>query len=119
MEKEALEKMTVAELREQAKKLPGVKGVSSMKKGDLVELLSTAAPAEDESAPKAKAPAEDKTKTGAPPDKAQIKKRIRELKAEKREALSQQNREKARECTREIHLQKRRLRKLLRLGNSA
>jgi hypothetical protein len=32
MDKEALKKMTVAELREQAKKIPDVKGVSSMKK---------------------------------------------------------------------------------------
>jgi cell division protein FtsX len=108
--------MTVAELREQAKKIPDVKGVSSMKKDELVELLVKAVPGEKTKPAKAEKPAKEKTKTkvGAPSDKSELKKRIRELKLEKREALSQHDREKARLCGQQIHLYKRRLRKMIR-----
>jgi hypothetical protein len=58
----------------------------------------------------------DKTKAapeqGKTLDKAEIKKRIRELKAQKLEALAQNDRAKSRLCNRQIHDYKRRLRKI-------
>lgn len=116
MDREALNKMTVAELREQAKKIPDVKGVSSMKKDELVDLLVKAAPDKKAEPTKPKKPAKEKAKTkaGAPPDKSELKKRIRELKVEKQEALSRQDRKKAHLCNQQIHRYKRRLRRLVR-----
>jgi len=107
MDKEALKKLTVAELKEQVKKIPGVKGVSSMKKDDLVDVLS-------KQGGDAK-PAKEPTKTdSAPLGKSGIKLRIRELKEEKRKALSQHDHSKARECNRRIHRYKRKLRKMVK-----
>jgi hypothetical protein len=116
MDKEALREKTVAELKEMARELPDVKGVSAMKKDDLVELLANEAEpgVGKEAGPKAK-PAKaqsSRARTSGPPDKAEIKRRIRELKAEKKEALGQQDRAKARRCNREIHQYKRQLRKM-------
>jgi hypothetical protein len=112
MEKDALKKMTVAELKEMAKKIPDVKGLSAMKKDDLVELLSNQKPSEEAAKP---AKTQKKAPTGgaaAPTDKTEIKKRIRVLKDEKHEALSRQDRAKARDCNRRIHHFKRQLRKM-------
>jgi hypothetical protein len=127
MDKDELKKMTVAELKEEAKKIPGVKGLSSMKKDELVELLATqpdaAKSADDKKPPKPpkppKAAKAAKPKAAAevtdgPLDKSGLKRRIRALKDEKREALSQQDRAKAQECNRRIHRYKRQLRKLVR-----
>jgi hypothetical protein len=113
MDKESLQKQTVADLKEQAKKIPGVTGLSSKKKNELIELLlahaGDAATPETATKPKGKAaPA----KPNAPLDKSEIKKRIRALKQEKTEALSSQDRERAKRCNREIHDYKRRLRKM-------
>jgi hypothetical protein len=119
MDKEALKKKTVAELKDMAKEIPDVKGISAMKKDDLVELLAGRAGSKDEPAktPPAKAPqaqaamaTEPLGKT--PKAKANIKERIRALKAEKREALDQHDRKKTRRCNRQIHHFKRRLRKM-------
>jgi hypothetical protein len=116
MEKDALKKMTVAELKDLAKKIPDVKGLSAMKKDDLVELLSKQEPAAEAAKPakkaktsKKEAPAEVAT---GPMDKGQIKRRIRDLKDEKREALSKRDHAKARNCNRMIHRFKHRLRKM-------
>ena len=134
MDKEALKKKTVAELKEMAKALPDVKGISAMKKDELVELLASHTEKKDEpakapqakapqakapqakapqaKAPQAKAPQAKAPQAEAPQAKADIKERIRSLKAEKRDAISQQDKEKARRCNRQIHHYKRQLRKM-------
>jgi hypothetical protein len=108
MDREELTRKTVAELREIAKGLPDAKGLSSMKKDELVEFV--ASHGGDSPDPAA-------TKTTARPDatdKTAIKQSIRALKAQKREALSRQDHKAARECNRAIHNYKRLLRKLAR-----
>jgi hypothetical protein len=121
MDKDALKKMTVAELKEEAKKIPGVKSISSMKKDELVELLATqpdaAKSADEKKPPKAAKGAEPKfaaEATDAPLDKSGLKQRIRALKEEKRQALAQRDGAKAQECNRRIHRYKRQLRKLVK-----
>ena len=114
MDKEALKNKTVAELKEMAKEIPDVKGISAMKKDDLVELLAAHAGTKDQpaKASKAKKPKKEAEATAAPKSKADIKERIRALKAEKLEALEQQDRKKTRRCNRQIHHYKRQLRKM-------
>jgi hypothetical protein len=107
MDRETLKKKTVAELKEMAKEIPDVKGLSSMKKDDLVDLLAGSGTGSKPAAAKPSAAG-----TGAPHDKSELKRRIRALKEEKREATSQQDRARSRECNRQIHRYKRRLRKL-------
>ena len=131
MDKEALKKKTVAELKDMAREIPDVKGVSAMKKDDLVKLLAGHAGAKDEpaKAPPAKAPQVKAPQAQAPQvkaagaagplgkaaqAKANIKERIRALKAEKREALDQQDRKKTHRCNRQIHHYKRQLRKMVK-----
>ena len=112
MDKDSLKKKTVAQLREEAKTIPGVKGLSSMKKDDLIELLLTQSP----EAPSEKKPGKPKKKApaGAPKvmSKSDLKKRIRELKEEKRQALSKQDKNRIKECNRQIHLCKHKLRRM-------
>jgi hypothetical protein len=121
MDKDALKKMTVAELKEEAKKIPGVKSISSMKKDELVELLATqpdaAKKADEKKPPKAAKAAEPKAAAkaaDAPLDKSGLKQQIRALKEEKRGALARHDRAKAQECNRRIHRYNRQLRKLVR-----
>lgn len=118
MDKESLQKKTVAELKEMAREIPDVKGLSSMKKDDLVELLlsrgdggapGAAAGKKAKSAAKTAGPAQKK-----PLGKGEIKQRIRELKEQKRDAISSQDRARARQCNRQIHDYKRQLRRLAR-----
>jgi hypothetical protein len=123
MDTDALKKMTVAELREEAKKIPDVTGISSMKKDDLVALIAgqgggeAAAPAAATAPTPAKAskkPAAVAMPTGKPETKTEIKQMIKALKAQKQEALSGQDNTKAKECNRRIHKYKRALRKAAR-----
>lgn len=112
MDRETLKKKTVAELKEMAKEVPDAKGLSAMKKDDLVELL---AGADTGSKPPVAKPAAAKPPTGGtggPLDKAELKRRIHALKEEKREAVSQRDHARSHECNRKIHAYKRRLRKL-------
>ncbi len=117
MDKDALKKLTVADLKEQAKKIPDVKGLSSMKKDELIELIlkhegagETAQSAAQSSTQSSQT--KTKTKTKGPLDKSGIKQLIRALKQEKKDAISQQDHAKARQCNRQIHDYKRRLRKM-------
>ncbi len=112
MDIESLKKQTVAQLREEAKKIPGVKGLSAMKKDELVELLAKELP----DAP----PDEKPTKAGkkaprrAPKvlSRADLKNRIRELKRQKSEALAQGDKKRILECNRRIHTCKHKLRRM-------
>ena len=111
MDKDSLKKKTVAQLREEAKNIPGVKGLSAMKKDDLVELILAQSP----QAPAEKKPEKSKKKPAAAPkvlSKTDLKKRIRELKEEKRQALVKQDKNRIKECNREIHLCKHKLRQM-------
>jgi len=123
MDKESLKKKTVAELRDMAREIPDVKGVSSMKKDDLVDLVAGHAGSKDEKTGAREARATETkaakatpspTKSQGPLGKTEIKGRIRALKTEKREALDQQDRAKTRRCNRQIHHYKRQLRKMAR-----
>jgi len=103
MEYEELEKMTLVKLREEAMKFPDVKGVSAMKKEQLIELLCRKLGIEKKKRPQA-----------LPLNKTEIKERIRELKAKKREALASGDYGKAAFYRRRIHSYKHRLRKTIR-----
>jgi len=110
MDREALKKKTVAELREEAKAIPEAKGLSSMKKDELIELILSHAGG---GAPAPKKPSGNAA-TGTTLDRSAIKQRIRALKEEKRDALSKDDRKRARACNRQIHDYKRLLRKMSR-----
>ncbi len=108
MDVQSLQKLTVAQLREQAKEIPGATGISAMKKDDLLALITGQGGGANPSGAAA-------TGGGVPPTgKTEIKQRIRALKTEKRGALAAQDREKIRACNRQIHHWKRVLRKMAR-----
>jgi len=122
METAALKKMTVAQLRDEARKIPGVTGLSGMKKDELVALVASHQGSDPPATSSVSSGGTKKTKSPhgartATPDRAQLKQRIRELKAEKQQALTGRDVRKTRECNREIHRCKRTLRKLARLGS--
>lgn len=104
MDKAPLMKLTVTKLRELAKEIPDAKGLSGMKKDELIALLES----------HGLGGATETATAARPADKSEIKRRIRELKAQKRDALAQQDRELVKECNRRIHHYKRVLRKLVR-----
>ena len=119
MDKNTLKKMTVATLKEQAKKIPDVKSLSSMKKDELIELIlkhegtGAKSPKPAKSSKTAK-PAKKSAaiKQDGPLNKSEVKQRIRALKQEKNDAISSQDRARARQCTKQIHDYKRWLRKM-------
>ena len=103
MDYHELENMTVIRLREEAKKFPELKGVSGMKKEELthalVERLGIVVPEK-----KAKA-------AHAPMDRTALKKKMEELRAQKKAANAEHNRKTASLLRRRIHLIKRQIRK--------
>ena len=78
-----LEKMTVKELREMAKDIPGITGVHGMKKDELVVEIKKAKGIKDEPIKKADASV------------AELKQKIRALKAQRRDALEAKDKKKA------------------------
>jgi cell division protein FtsX len=102
MDYHELEKMTVIQLREEAKKFPDLKGVTAMKKDELihvlVEHLGIAVPEKKKAAVR------------APLGKAAIKKRIAALRTAKSAAHLEHDRKKTGVLRRRIHAAKRRLR---------
>ena len=78
-----LEKMTVKELREKAKDLPGITGVHAMKKDELLDNIKQAKGIADEPVKKADA------------DIARLKQRIKALKVERQAALEARDKKKA------------------------
>ena len=78
-----LEKMTVKELREMAKDIPGITGVHGMKKDELVVEIKKAKGIKDEPVKKADASIAD------------LKQKIKALKVQRREALEAKDKKKA------------------------
>jgi hypothetical protein len=78
-----LEKMTVKELREMAKDIPGITGVHAMKKDELMVEIKKAKGIKDEPIKKADASI------------AELKQKIKALKAQRREALEAKDKKKA------------------------
>ena len=78
---EELQQMTVKELRELAKELPGVTGISSMKKDDLVALLASGSGGDSpaKAAAKAAAPKVKKEKKPKAEKKPRTKTEIKSL----------------------------------------
>jgi cell division protein FtsX len=105
MEYSELEKLTVIRLREEAKKLPDVKGVSAMKKEELLNLLVEKLGIEVP---------EKKTKktTASPRGKASLKKKIEQLKMEREAARADRDSKKVTILRRRIHTLKRQIRKI-------
>lgn len=99
---EELRKMTVVKLREEAMKYPDVKGTSGMKKDQLVALLAEKLGIETE-----------EHEAPAPATKLSVKKKIKELKQLKREAIEKNDRAMVSLCRQKIRTQKRHLRKIL------
>ena len=78
-----LEKMTVKELREMAKGIPGITGVHGMKKDDLIVAIKKAKGIKDEPIKKADASI------------AELKQKIKALKVQRQEALEAKDKKKA------------------------
>ena len=78
-----LEKMTVKELREMAKDIPGITGVHAMKKDELIVEIKKAKGIKDEPIKKADASITD------------LKQKIKALKTQRREALEAKDKKKA------------------------
>jgi len=78
-----LDKMTVKELREMAKDIPGIAGVHAMKKAELISEIKEAKGIKDEPAKKAAASTRD------------LKLKIKTLKAERQAALEAKDKKKA------------------------
>jgi hypothetical protein len=78
-----LEKMTVKELREMAKNIPGITGVHGMKKDELIVEIKKAKGVTDEPIKKADASI------------AELKQKIKALKVQRREALEAKDKKKA------------------------
>ncbi|HEX5132636.1 MAG TPA: hypothetical protein VFX92_09120 [Candidatus Krumholzibacteria bacterium] len=106
MDVEALQKMTVAELREEARKLDDVKGLASMKKDELVQLLAGGQPA-------AKANSRRGAGTGRL-DLPALKQKVRELKRERTSAAEHSRKAKVTEFNTDLRMLRRKLRKAAR-----
>lgn len=104
MDADELKKKTVAELREEAKKLGDVKGVSTMKKDELVALLSGGV---ESVASKARAAERSMTRSD-------LKKRIRELKHQRADAAGRAAKSKVEEFNTALRRYRRRLRRAAR-----
>jgi hypothetical protein len=82
-----LDKMTAKELREMAMGLPGIHGVHAMKKAELIAVIRKAKGLPEEEIKKPKAGKKEKKVYSI----ADLKKKVKELRARKEEALQQQN----------------------------
>jgi Rho termination factor, N-terminal domain len=100
-----LKKMTVAELREEAKKLGDVTGLASMKKDELVKLLSGGASATTGGGKRGK---------NARLSRAEMKQRIRALKKERATAGERMAKSKVEEFNTQLRMYRRKLRRAAR-----
>jgi hypothetical protein len=105
MDYHALEKMTVTQLREEAKKFPDLKGLTAMKKEELVQILverlGIAVPDK-----------KDHADARGPMNKSALKRKIAELHTSQDSARSEHDRGKVDLLRRRIHSLKHRLRKI-------
>jgi hypothetical protein len=104
MDLDALKKMTVAELREQAQKLGEVKGIASMKKDELLQLLGGGAAASTGG----------RRGKNARLTRAELKQRIRELKKERATAGERMAKSKVEEFNTQLRMYRRKLRRAAR-----
>lgn len=99
-----LEKTTVVRLREMLKeKDPDLKGISGMKKDQLVDLLAD------------KLGVEKPHKVAVGIDKTSLKKKIREVKKVRDQAIAAKDREKMRQTREELHKLRRKLRRAVKV----
>jgi hypothetical protein len=109
-----LDKMTVKELREVAKDIPGITGVHGMKKDELLIAIKEVQGIEDK--PAEKPPAKAKKKTGKASSKLadlsvqDLKTMIKDLKVKRQQALAEKDRKMARIYKRRISRIKKRTR---------
>jgi hypothetical protein len=92
-----LDKMTVTELREVAKEIPEITGVHGMKKPELLAAIKQAKGIEDDT-PKKTGPPKPKVRV----PKATLKAMIRDLKARRRQALEDKDKQMAERYRRKI-----------------
>jgi hypothetical protein len=104
-EKHHLEKMTVHELREIAKEIPGVTGVTGMKKEHLVEIIKKHRGIEDDKPVKHKAIAKVALTV------QELKHKIIVFKADKKAVIQNHDKKKANILRRRINRLKKRIRK--------
>ena len=95
-----LEKMTVKEMREMAKDIPGITGVHGMKKDELIVEIKKAKGIKDEPIKKADA------------NIADLKQKIKALKAQRRDALEAKDKKKATIFRRQISRLKKKTRRV-------
>ena len=107
MDYHALEQMPVMQLREEAKKIPDVKGVTGMKKGELITLLADHLGLE---APEKKAAKRKSVRT--PLDKSTIKQKILELREQRDKARDKNDGKTVNLLRRRIHSLKRQTRRI-------
>jgi len=100
-----LKKMTVADLREEAKKLGDATGLAAMKKDELVQLLSGGA---------AESPKSGRRGKNARLSRAELKQRIRALKKERASAGERMAKSKVEQFNDQLRLYRRRLRRAAR-----
>ena len=103
MDYHALENMTVAQLREEAKKHPDIAGAPGMKKEQLVEALAQKLGLEK---PLSRPP---KAKSAATLDKTGMKQKIVQLKADRQKAREAKDKKKTAVLRKRIHSLKRRM----------
>ena len=84
-----LERLTAKELREMALAMGGIDGVQGMKKEELIVAIRKAKGLPEVEAKKVKVPFKKKEKIIY--TKAELKKKVRELRVKKEDALQQQN----------------------------
>ena len=108
MDIEALKKMTVAELREEAKNLGDVTGLAAMKKDELVHLLAGGATTDAAGGTRAR-----KGKN-ARMTRAELKQKIRALKKERSGATERMAKAKVEEFNTQLRVYRRRLRRAAR-----
>ncbi|RJP60532.1 MAG: transcription termination factor Rho [Deltaproteobacteria bacterium] len=116
MEKD-IEKLTVTELREEAKKYPEITGVHAMKKAELIEAIREASGEPKKEKPKKVEPEKDKKATKEKPlkSKTDIKRELRSLKAQKQKALDNKDKKALKSLKNRIKKLKRMTK---RLGNA-
>ncbi|MBD3235980.1 MAG: hypothetical protein GF330_04705 [Candidatus Eisenbacteria bacterium] len=103
MDYQELQKQTVVKLREMAKEYPDVEGASGMKKEQLVDMLCD------------KMGIEKPHAVAVGVDKAEIKKKIAELKKVRDEALQKKDRQTLIATRRKLHQLRRKLRKAVKV----